>query len=155
MAEGIFKNVELNDEELFVSKIVQGFYFKICRLDDSEKLVLYLIIKRKDKKTLEIEFDELLPGWIVSKVNLNMEDVIDSIYYENCKEGIFESILEKSITEFENMLNLQIGLDYNGVYFSVRFQKQKVSIWDRLLSEESVEDFIEVRHDEPVNFNLC
>jgi hypothetical protein len=39
---------------------------------------------------------------------------------------------------------LEIGQEVDGIYFTIRFAKQKVSIWDEVVPEEKLVGFIEV-----------
>lgn len=144
--EGIFKNVEVNGDNIKIGKDVEGFHFRLQRLDNSDKVVMNLIIPRKDGgDPLWIEFDELIPSWILRKVNINLEEAL-SIVYNEVDE--FECFLEKSVEQFEELLTLEIGCEYDyRIYFSIRYDKQQVSIWDRTLSRESAKGFIRIIED--------
>ncbi len=63
--------------------------------------------------------------------------------------------LDLSVQELEEQLVLMIGLDCNEeeyeIYFSVRYKPQKVSIWDRTLSSETLKDFITIVEEDYCN----
>lgn len=143
--EGIFQEVEVVDKNLKVDRRVKGFHFLLHQLDDSSnRIVLELLIPREDGKKTEVEFEKLLPEWVLDKVKLNwtLRDALEVATSE--KDQIVEYMLCRAAEQFEEKLALEIGLDASGIYFSVRFERQNVSIWDRVLSEESLEGFIEL-----------
>lgn len=151
MCEGIFQKVKINSDCLKVNREVEGFHFSVTQLEGSDKIVLELLIPRKDGKEIRIEFEKLLPGWVLEKMSLDLEKVVESIFHSSDKEDALESILFESIDQFEDLLTLEIGEEYGDrVYFTIRFDKQSVSIWDRCLSEESLEGFIDKLEDRRV-----
>ena len=151
MCEGIFQKVKVNSDCLKVSRGVEGFHFRITQLKGTGKIVLELFIPRKDGEEIRIEFEKLLPGWVLEKLGLDLETVVDAVYHSSDREDALESILFESIPQFEDLLSLEIGEEYGDkIYFTVRFDKQSVSIWDRCLSQESLKGFIEKKEDRRV-----
>lgn len=148
MSEGIFQKVEIVSDRLKVNKDVSGFHFEVRQLGDSDKIVLELCIHKKEQDDgIRIEFERLLPEWVLRKISLNLEAVISITNSEGVSD-VVECLLTEVIDQFEDLLSLEIGEEGNGIYFTVRFSNQKVSIWDRVLSEESVKGFIDVIREE-------
>ncbi len=192
MRFGIFQNVELADDELIVGRDVSAFYFTLSQLDGCDReLVLEVILSKggepnsKIKDDLHIEFETLLPKWVLRKIKVrwslsdtimnlacsaeagniileNIEKIVPEKKLHECKvdwnlhEALIATcndgktvdfLLDEVIDQFEELLTLQIGLDTGGIFFSVRFDPQKISIWDRVLSERSVSNYIKVKQN--------
>ncbi|MGM0439272.1 MAG: hypothetical protein ACQEP3_02475 [Patescibacteria group bacterium] len=147
MSEGIFQKVKIDSDRLKVNKDVSGFHFEVHRLGDSSKIVLELCIhKKEDRDGIRIEFEKLLPDWVLQKIQLDLATVI-LISSSEETEDLVECMLSEAIDQFEELLSLEIGEERDGIYFTVRFSDQRVSVWDRVLSVESVKGFIDVREE--------
>ncbi len=142
MAEGVFQKVEL-EEGLKVVRKVEGFLFYISRLPETDKVFLEVVIPRSDEE-LRIEALCLLPEWVFSRMKTEIS-LRDAISFASCGEDeIMEYFLCEAAKKLEKILTLEIGRhNYNEIYFTIRFKAQEVSIWDRVLSVESLKGFIE------------
>lgn len=147
--EGIFQDVKVVEDNLKVDRKVKGFHFLLHQLDSADdKIVLELLIPREDGERTQIEFEKLLPDWVLGKVKLDwtFREALKVVTRE--EDQVVECMLCRAAKQFEEKLALEIGLDPDGIYFSVRFERQNISIWDRVLSEESLEGFIKLSVEE-------
>jgi|GEM_PF-5672149 len=183
---GVFQEVNFGNGNVKVMRRVDAFEFEIHREQGpSEKeyrLALNLIIKADEDDLVKVNFEKLLPGWILKRVPLDWTreeamknlscsaeagELILNEFEDNdevlnqkidwsleevltvagCSERATGQLLHDVVDRFEKLLKLEIGEDAKGIYFSIRCAKQKVSIWDRVISEESLKGYIEIKRD--------
>ena len=149
MCEGIFQKVKIDQAKFKINRDVEGFHFCVRQLEDTHKIVLELLIPKKDRSDeVRIEFERLLPEWVLENVHLDLGSAVSIVNTSSDSEDVIESILLEAMDQFEDLFSLEIGEEVNdNIYFTIRFEDQKVSIWDRVLSEESLEGFITRRED--------
>ena len=149
MCEGVFKQVEMDEEKYKVSREVDGFHFCIRQLKSTNKIVLELIIPKKngiDEK--RIEFEKLLPEWVLENVSIDLETAISIAHNNRDSKDVIESMLFEVVDQFEKLLSLEIGEEpADRIYFTVRYKDQKVSVWDSALPEEELVGFIDRREE--------
>jgi hypothetical protein len=131
--QGVFQKVVFDGDSLRVNRQVKGFYFHLTKLSNSSKIVLELEIPRRDERSVKVEFIKLLPEWVLEKIHLDwsLRDALSVV--SNDENEMVECLLNEAADQFEELLTLEIGQEARGIYFTIRFAKQKVSIWDEVV----------------------
>lgn len=157
MVKGSFQEVLISDE-LKIKRGVKGFHFVLRKLEeDPSKIVMEVLLESGKREVLKVEFKELVPEWIFqrTKADVTIYDLIEFGANHDNMVDLIDWALDLSVQELEEQLVLMIGLDCNEeeyeIYFSVRYKPQKVSIWDRTLSSETLKDFITIVEEDYCN----
>jgi len=141
MCKGAFENIFFYDD-LKMRDDVEEFGFCLNCLEDVDRATIELVIRREDGQELRREYLRVLPDDVLEEAKEKLSS-LEGLNIDRLGRGwIIEEFPELVSGEIRDSFNLEIGKGKGGIYFSIKYKEQQVSILDLVIPRNEVLGFI-------------